>query len=215
MADRLGRSAVFASDAKSRWAEKWVTWNGFDRFWVNLFRDLLPHAQPGEATTSYDPASGNLVVDYKMAPQAGDPGKRRTSLFSGRTITSSRCRSARSRKGNIAARACRLTQGLFRIRPVEDSRFFPETGFYRPEEELTQYGSNEALLKQVSSFTGGRFSPKPAQVFDHRAGRTLRSMQLWPGLLALGHRAKRCRAGASQVAGYRFRFTRRPANVDA
>ena len=28
-------------------------------------------------------------------------------------------------------------QGLFRIRPVEDSRFFPETGFYRPEEELT------------------------------------------------------------------------------
>ncbi|MGH9665887.1 MAG: VWA domain-containing protein, partial [Bryobacteraceae bacterium] len=40
----LGRAAVFASDAKNRWAADWVGWKGYDRFWTNLFRDLLPHA---------------------------------------------------------------------------------------------------------------------------------------------------------------------------
>jgi len=28
----LGRSVVFTSDAKSRWAADWVTWNGYDKF---------------------------------------------------------------------------------------------------------------------------------------------------------------------------------------
>ena len=46
----LGRAAVFTSDAKSRWAANWVAWQGFDRLWTNVFRDLLPHAQSSEAT---------------------------------------------------------------------------------------------------------------------------------------------------------------------
>ena len=44
----LGRSAVFASDAKSRWAADWVGWAGFDKFWMNVLRDLLPHTQSTE-----------------------------------------------------------------------------------------------------------------------------------------------------------------------
>ena len=46
-------SAVFASDAKARWAADWVTWKGYDKFWTNLSRDLLPHAQAGEATRRF------------------------------------------------------------------------------------------------------------------------------------------------------------------
>jgi len=54
---------------------------------------------------------------------------------------------------------------------------------YRQEQELTEYGSNEQLLKQVSAFTGGRFNPTPRQVFDP-GGRTVAStLRLWPGLL--------------------------------
>ena len=56
-------------------------------------------------------------------------------------------------------------QGLFRVRPLDDSRLFPETGLYRQEEELNEFGSNEALLRQVSAFTGGRFNPSPDQIF--------------------------------------------------
>ena len=40
----LGRSAVFCSDAKDRWATNWVAWDGFDTFWSNVLRDILPRA---------------------------------------------------------------------------------------------------------------------------------------------------------------------------
>ena len=30
----LGRSAVFTSDAKARWAASWIYWKGFDKFWT-------------------------------------------------------------------------------------------------------------------------------------------------------------------------------------
>ena len=76
-------------------------------------------------------------------------------------------------------------QGLFRIRPLEDSRAFPEVGFYRQEDEMQEYGNNEQLLRQIAAATGGRYNPPPEKVFDND-GRSLNaSLQLWPGLLAL------------------------------
>ena len=76
-------------------------------------------------------------------------------------------------------------QGLFRVRPVADSRAFPETGLYRPEAELAEYGSNEALLKQIAEYTGGRFNPDPRSVYRAQDRAIASSLQLWPGLLAL------------------------------
>ncbi|MEN6532498.1 MAG: VWA domain-containing protein, partial [Bryobacteraceae bacterium] len=69
----LGRTAVFTSDAKSRWASGWVAWKGFDRFWTNLLRDLLPHAQAGEALVEYDSAGDALSVEYRVAREADEP----------------------------------------------------------------------------------------------------------------------------------------------
>ena len=76
-------------------------------------------------------------------------------------------------------------QGLFRVRPVADSRAFPEVGFYRQEDEMTEYGNNVELLRQIAAATGGRYNPSPRQVFD-AGNRSIRStMEIWPGLLAL------------------------------
>jgi hypothetical protein len=76
-------------------------------------------------------------------------------------------------------------QGLFRVRPLAESRAFPEVGFYRQEDEMREYGNNVPLLRQVAASTGGRFNPAPREVFD-AGGRSIRStMELWPGLLAL------------------------------
>ena len=71
----LGRSAVFASDAKTRWAADWVTWKGYDKFWTNLCRDLLPRAQGGEASLDYDSANGDLVVEYRLGRGVPEPDK--------------------------------------------------------------------------------------------------------------------------------------------
>ncbi len=71
----LGRAAVFTSDAKTRWAAAWVDWNGFDRLWTNIFRDLLPHGNDSEAIARYDAANEELVVEYHLSTKTAEPEK--------------------------------------------------------------------------------------------------------------------------------------------
>ena len=182
----LGRSAVFTSDAKSRWAARWVGWPGFDRFWANLFRDLLPHAQAGETTAEYSSASGELIVGYRLARHLAEPARIPDIFVFGPGGFQRPVKVEKVAEGVFRGRV-RIDdrQGLFRVRPLEDSRVFPEVGLYRQEAELAEYGSDEALLRRLAEFTGGRFSPRPEQVFE-AAGRAIASlMRLWPGLLAL------------------------------
>jgi uncharacterized membrane protein len=182
----LGRAAVWASDAKPRWAADWLAWPGFDKFWTNLSRDLLPHAQAGEATAEYDNASGNLIVDYRLGKGAVEPEKLPKIFAIGpagfEKPVAVRKIAAGTFRGEVPIGS---QEGLFRVRPVEDSTAFPEVGLYRPESELSNYGSNEAILKQVAEFTGGRFQPDSKAVFDAGSRSVGSTMSLWPGFLAL------------------------------
>jgi len=182
----LGRAVVFTSDAKNRWALNWVTWPGFDRLWANIFRDLLPHAPASEAAADFDRANNELVVDYRLSRNLPEPPRVPDIFALGPNGFRSALKVTKVAAGHYRGHlAIGTAQGLLRIRPLEDSRAFPELGFYRQEDEMQEYGANEPLLRQVAAATGGRFSPAPAQIFD-AAGRTIPSvMQLWPGLLAL------------------------------
>ncbi|HXK01377.1 MAG TPA: hypothetical protein VMS37_03180, partial [Verrucomicrobiae bacterium] len=76
-------------------------------------------------------------------------------------------------------------QGLFRVRPLADSRAFPEVGFYRQEDEMQEYGNNQELLREIARSTGGRFNVRSGEVFESSGRSIAVTMELWPGLLAL------------------------------
>ncbi len=182
----LGRAAVFASDAKSRWAESWVTWAGFDKFWINVTRDLLTHADRSEASAQFDTANNDILVTYHVGSAVPEPTAIPQIFVIGPNgfekpievqKTASRLYHGRLHVG--------LSTGLFRIRPVTDSPAFPEIGLYRQQEELQDYGSNEALLAQISNLTGGRFNPPPSSVFDTGGRSIYTAWQLWPAFLGL------------------------------
>jgi len=182
----LGRAAVFTSDAKSRWAANWITWKGFDKFWINVMRDLLPHTEAGQATIDYDGANGEIVVDYRLSGNVEEPKTIPGIYVMGpggyqRPVQVSKVANGAYR-GRVAVGQ---RQGLFRVRPVAESKTFPEVGIYRPEEELTEYGSNSFLLKKLSEYTGGRFNPTAKDVFEAGGRSVASSLRLWPGLLAL------------------------------
>jgi Ca-activated chloride channel homolog len=182
----LGRSAVFTSDAKARWAADWISWKGYDKFWANLTRDLLPHAQAGEASVEYDSANGDLVVDYRLGRNVEEPATIPEIFVFGPDGFERPIAVKKIADGTFRGRLqIGQREGLFRVRPLVESRAFPEAGLYRPEAELADYGSNPALLKQVSEFTGGRFEPNPKAVFDAGNRSIASTMQLWPGFLAL------------------------------
>jgi Mg-chelatase subunit ChlD len=182
----LGRAAVFSSDAKSRWAANWLTWPGFDQLWTNVFRDLLPHGNESEAVARYDRANEELVVDYHLSGHAEEvttppdiyaigPGDFRKPLDV--TKVSPGTYRGRVRIGPV--------EGLFRVRPLNESRSFPEVGLYRQESELSDFGSNETLLKSIAQSTGGRFNPSPRELFDNGGKYIDASINLWPALLAV------------------------------
>jgi uncharacterized protein YegL len=182
----LGRAAVFTSDAKNRWAVNWVTWPGFDRLWANIFRDLLPHAPASEATADFDRASNLLVIDYRLTPNVPEPAAIPDIFALGPNNFRAPLKVSKVAAGHFRASLnIGQNQGLFRVRPLEDSPPFPEVGFYRQEDEMLEYGSNEPLLREIASATGGHFRPEPRRVFD-ASGRSIASnMQLWPAFLGL------------------------------
>ncbi len=182
----LGRAAVFASDAKNRWAINWVSWAGFDRLWANIFRDLLPHAAGSEATADFDRAANELVLDYHLSGNVPDPGTAPDIFVIGPENFHAPLKVSKVAAGHYRGRlAIGANQGLFRVRPLADSAAFPEVGFYRQEDEMLEYGNNEQLLRQVAAATNGRFQPTPRQVFQSGGRSTSSTMELWPVLLVL------------------------------
>jgi Ca-activated chloride channel family protein len=182
----LGRSAVFASDAKSRWAEDWMNWPGFDKFWTNVTRDLLTHAEASEASAQFDAANGDINLTYRLADEMTDPGSAPAIFVLGpdkfeKEIPVKRV-AAHLYRGRLHVGSLR---GLFRIRPVKDSPAFPELGLYRQREELQDYGSNKTLLAQIANLTGGRVNPPVDSIFDAQGRAVSTVWQLWPLLLGL------------------------------
>jgi uncharacterized membrane protein len=182
----LGRAAVFTSDAKNRWAANWVTWPGFDKLWANIFRDLLPHAPQSETTADFDRASEELVVDYRLSHNVEEPAAPPDIFVFGPNDFHAPMKIGKVASGHYRGRLrIGQNQGLFRVRPLADSRAFPEVGFYRQEDEMQEFGNNSALLRQIASSTGGRFGIRGRDVFEAGGRSVPTTMELWPGLLAL------------------------------
>lgn len=184
----LGRAAVFASDAKGRWAENWVDWPGFDRLWINLAHSLIARERATEASAAFDAANEVLTVRYRLPEAVPDsasvpqvfvlgPHGYAASLTLDRA--GPRLYEARLRTPSSAG------DGVYRIRATSNSRLFPEVGAYRSVREFSQLGVNETLLREIASATGGRFNPPADAIFDAGGRTTSVEMQLWPLCLAL------------------------------
>jgi Mg-chelatase subunit ChlD len=183
----LGRSMVFASDAKDRWAVNWVNWAGFDRFWANVVRDLLPRSAPARSEAYLDSSSGEMVVRYDLSISGKQPPAALPDLYvlgpeGFRKVAQLERTAARSYEARLGIEG---RFGLFRVRAASDLDLFPEVAFYRPNAELEEHGSDEALLRKIAADSGGRFNPSASQIFD-AGGRAIETtMNLWPGLLAV------------------------------
>ncbi|MBZ5606296.1 MAG: hypothetical protein LAO79_28730, partial [Acidobacteriia bacterium] len=130
--------------------------------------------------------NGDLVVDYRLGREVEEPAALPEIFVFGpngfQKPIAVRKVAAGAFRGRLQIGA---RQGLFRVRPLAESRAFPEAGMYRPEAELTDYGSNQALLKQVAEFTGGRFEPSPKAIFDPGRRTIASTLQLWPAFLGI------------------------------
>lgn len=186
-----------------------MTWPGYDRFWINVVRDLLPRSSAAEALAQYEPATGDLVVDYRFGAGLSEPSVLPEVFVLGPNGFRKPLEVGKVAPGLYRGRLHigQLT-GLFRIRPLVESPLFPEIGLYRQQEEMREYGANRGLLAQISRLTGGRVNPPLNKIFDS-GGRTLpTTWQLWPALLGLAIALTIAELTARKWAGVRVALRR-------
>ena len=95
---------------------------GYDKFWTNLSRDLLPHAQAGEASIDFDSANGDLVVEYRLGRDVAEPAPIPGIFVFGPDGFQQPIAMKKIAAGMFRGRVqIGAQQGLFRVRPLVES----------------------------------------------------------------------------------------------
>jgi uncharacterized membrane protein len=186
----LGRTAVFTSDVKDRWAANWVTWRGYGPFFASVVRAIARQRPPAAAL---DVAPGPIHRHDRsivIGLEARDPGGGYRDLLHP---------AVQARSGNGSSFDVQLRQvapGRYEATVVADAAqpltvttagadagvtsrvILPDAAAeyrFRPPDE--------ALLKSIASATGGVWKPTPATLAAAGDNRTQRR-PFWPALVA-------------------------------
>ncbi len=188
----LGMTAAFTSDAKSRWAAEWMTWEGFGKFWTQVVRQTMRKSEARgiavEATRQG--VNADLTVDavnelgqylnnaeveltvidpqlkrHKSSLNQTAPGRYATS-FTTPTSGAYHMEIALKKNGQIVYRQSRgMTVGYsdeLRIRPT-----------------------NASLLRSVAAASRGTYAPDPTKLLNLEHEIATRPTPLWPYLVTL------------------------------
>ncbi|MDZ4849189.1 MAG: VWA domain-containing protein [Pirellulaceae bacterium] len=188
----LGMTAAFTSDAKSRWSAEWLTWPGYGKFWTQVIRQTMRKSD----------ARGIQVATARHGQQA------RISVDAV-SETGAYLNQSEVELTLINPQLKRQTTTLFQTAPGRYAADFktPQSGSYHMEIALKQSGqilyrqsrglmvgysdelriqpTNEKLLREMATVSGGTYAIEPAKLFDDRGDWTTRPTPLWPWLLTV------------------------------
>lgn len=194
----LGRTAVFASDAKDRWASRWITWRGYGPFWTRVVRAVRRRPAPPAQIVVDTERRPHGVVSARLRLSARAPDGGYQNLLRPAFAMTSGDGSARSAARRIDAR--QIAPGTYEADVVIDGATgyaivaeglegtaakpslliaanYPDEYRFRP--------ADPRLLSSISLSTGGRYEPDAAALRPGAGDRSTIPMRLWPWLLVL------------------------------
>ncbi|MEZ6126601.1 MAG: VWA domain-containing protein [Planctomycetaceae bacterium] len=189
----LGMSVAFTSDAQSRWAADWQSWDGFNRFWAQVVRHCRKPPATGavemELTTTGSSTritinsmtdDGTFLNEAETELTVIDPHRRATAVPVRQTAP-----------GRYEAEFAADLPGTWNVTAMQNQpsgiAFQQSRGMVRDDgSEFRVHGTRTELLQSLCRATGGEFQPNPETVFRPATDRhTLASIPLWPWLLIL------------------------------
>ena len=186
----LGRVIAFMSDAKSRWAAPWVSWQSFGTLWPQMVRDAAHRDRTVRAGVRAGTREGEAVVYYDVLANTDNPA---AETFNGAgsphvlvEVPGEAPRAfplEQTAPGHYEARIPTSQKGLYRIVSGSSELVLPEEGFYREAEETKPQAVNTALLSEISRITGGRVRPTIDQVLTDK-GSLVRERRALVAILA-------------------------------
>lgn len=181
----LGSSLAYTSDAKARWAARWVDWGGFGKFWGQAVRSVARRVTSNryEMVTNQSGGKGEVTIsarDQEGNPLNSVPKEARVSLPDGtfRPLVLTQTGPGEFR-GNFSA----TDVGSYIVTVAEDSAEGSKvstSGFsvaYPPE--YRSYRTNEPLLSEISSISKGEKLKDPSQSVRFATNPGFSIQELW------------------------------------
>ena len=192
----LGRTAVFSSDAKDRWASRWITWRGYGPFWTRVVRAVRRQpAPPMQLSMSTERRPhGVTSATLRLSARTSDGGYqnllRPTFAVRSETGAERRVDARQIAPGTytadvildgatgytVAADGIEMPAGAAKPSLVVAANYSDEYRF-RPADART--------LSAISVSTGGKYEPDSAAIRPGADDRSTVPTRLWPALLVM------------------------------
>lgn len=185
----LGMSVAFTSDAKSRWAAEWLTWPGFNRFWAQVVRHTMRKGAAKGFVVSVKRKGRYATVSLDSVDPLGRYLNKATTeltLIDPRLATQ-KILMEQTAPGHYAAQIDTPDAGTYHL---EIAQTYQGQILYRQSrglvvgypDELRLRPTDDKLLQSIARVTGGRYDPRPSEVFEFSDKTASRATPLWPFL---------------------------------
>ena len=186
----LGRTAIFTSDVKNRWAADWLTWDGYGKFWSQLVRETMRRDGGEELDFVVERIGDEVLITVSALTEEG----------AYRTDLDPQLRVVGTEGEETSLSFQQVGPGTFQARhtlgpPGEEPYRFELSGngiedrlqalYYRYGDEYRLYPANTELLDEIAVQTGGAFLPDVGDIFDDYGETASVPTPLWPWLSAL------------------------------
>jgi uncharacterized membrane protein len=187
----LGRTAVFASDVKDRWASDWIRWRGYGPFFAAVVRALeRPQRAPLALEITPGPVRGDtqrLAVAIEARDVNGDYRNAlqpivRVDLASGRSAEIASHQTAPGRYEATVVADARAPVAIS-VGGVDGARPTSRLVIPDPHAELRFRQPDEPRLRAVAEATGGVWRPSAAALREMSGANSTARRALWPGLV--------------------------------
>ena len=189
----LGKVTAFTSDAKSRWANLWISrWSGYGQFWSQVIRETArpPQGQGMDLRCEMEGDEAHISVDALTdAGKRGNNGRVTAEVFFvsaeslGGPLKPVQALSLRQSGPGLYEGAFKPDQsGVYLVRAQSGAQMVTAGLVHNPGGEVSLGTVNEKLLREVCAITGGTYLDNVTKL-DLESSRARRYVELWPHLV--------------------------------
>jgi hypothetical protein len=184
---------VWTSDAENRWAQEWVPWQDFGKFWAAAVKRTIPSPidRNNQVTVTPDPRGVRITVDSVTDDRTYVNFLRTQATMVTPDQQQSTVELPQVAPGRYEAFVPASTEGPYFLNIVQQgadgsSQLGRPAGFvvpYSPEYRTLRV--NADALGLLARSTGGRQLVDPLQTFDHSIPAGGSPREIWPNLVGL------------------------------
>ncbi len=193
----IGRSVMFTSDVKNRWASDWLEWDGYGKFWAQLVRETLRRNRGAEVDFHVERKGDAAEVELRVVDENGefprwlvpsleitDPGRAVRTIAMRQTApghyhASIPLKISADSPWRFQLSGDGLPEEALALAGNARALFYPYTDEYR------FYPPDGARLEAIAQEAGGVYRPEMEDIFAARRETASFPTELWPFLAAL------------------------------